>query len=111
MMVGGHFIKGWSMTQVLVALSSGDAELYGGVKASTETLGHIAMMSDFNMKMRGHVFSDWSAAFGIIKRNGLGRTHHIQTAYLWVQDAAEIGHWNTTWYMGLRTVQTSRPNH
>ena len=46
-------------------------------------------MKDFNMACRGHVFSDSSAAFGLVKRKGLGRTRHVQTAYLWVQDAAE----------------------
>ena len=32
------------------------------------------------------VFGDASAAIGIIKRYGLGKTRHISTALLWVQE-------------------------
>ena len=35
--------------------------------------------------------SDASAALGIIKRQGLGRTRHIHTSYLWVQQVNDQG--------------------
>ena len=38
-MVGNHNVKGWSKTQTLVALSSGESELYAILKAAAETLG------------------------------------------------------------------------
>ena len=35
--------------------------------------------------------SDASAALGIIKRQGLGRTRHFHTSYLWIQHVTERG--------------------
>ena len=37
--IGKHTIKGWSEIQALVALSSGESELYASLKAAAETLG------------------------------------------------------------------------
>ena len=38
-MLGQHLLKIWSKTQSLVALSSGESELYAALKASAEGLG------------------------------------------------------------------------
>ena len=37
--IGKHTIKGWSKTQSLVALSSGESELYAMLRAAAKTLG------------------------------------------------------------------------
>ena len=37
--IGRHIIKGWSKTQALVAVSSGESELYAALKVAAETLG------------------------------------------------------------------------
>ena len=87
-MVGSHLIKTWSKTQSLLALSSGESELYGTLKASAEALGILSMMKDLGMHMRGRVLGDASAALGIIHRKGLGRTRHIDTGMLWIQQTA-----------------------
>ena len=39
-------------------------------------------------QLAGCVWGDASAALGIIHRKGLGRTRHIETSYLWVQQVA-----------------------
>ena len=39
LMLGSHLIKSWSSTQPTLALSSGEAEFYGVVKASGVGLG------------------------------------------------------------------------
>ena len=44
---GSHCIKGRSKTQVLIAFSPGESELYASSKASAKTLGMIAMLKDF----------------------------------------------------------------
>ena len=85
-MHGGHLIKSWSRTQAIVALSSGEAELYGMVKASAELLGAMSAMHDFGNELQGHVLGDSSAALGIVKRQILGKTRHIDTNFLWVQE-------------------------
>ena len=42
-----HMIKSWSSTQQLVALSSGEAELYALIKGASQTKGIISMLVDF----------------------------------------------------------------
>ena len=37
--------------------------------------------------MRIRLFSDSAAALGIIGRRGLGKVRHVETGYLWLQDA------------------------
>ena len=86
--LGKHSIKGWSKTQSLVALSSGESELYATLKASAETLGMLSIMKDLGWSMSGEIWGDASAALGIIHRRGLGKTRHIDTGLLWVQQTA-----------------------
>ena len=47
MFLGKHLIKSWSSTQQVMALSSGEGELYGMLKGATQTNGLISMMADF----------------------------------------------------------------
>ena len=87
-MLGKHTLKTWSKTQTLLALSSGESELYAALKASAEGLGVMSMLKDFHYKVSGEVLGDASAALGIIQRRGLGRTRHIDTGLLWIQQTA-----------------------
>ena len=79
----------WSRTQVLVSLSSAEAELYAAITACSETLGFLSLLKDYQIHANGKVMSDASAALGIIRRQGLGRTRHIHTSYLWIQHVNE----------------------
>lgn len=90
-MLGKHTIKGWSKTQSLVALSSGESGLYATLKAAAEGLGITAMMSDMGVHVRGEVWGDANVALGVINRKGLGKTRHIDTGYLWIQDVVAKG--------------------
>ena len=87
-MLGTHLLKGWSKTQTLVALSSGESELYATLKAASEGLGMISIAKDLGIQLDGDVWGDASAALGIIKRRGLGKTRHIDTGLLWIQEVA-----------------------
>ena len=87
-MHGKHFIKSWSRQQNLVSLSSAEAELYGLVKASSESLGCQSMARDLGHHRRVRIYADASAALGIVHRKGLGKVRHIDTNTLWVQQAA-----------------------
>ena len=40
------------------------------------------------MEMAGEIWGDARAALGIIHRNGLGKTRHIDTGLLWIQQTA-----------------------
>ena len=46
-LLGTHLIKSWSSTQGNIALSSGEAELYGVVKGACEGLGVSTLLNDF----------------------------------------------------------------
>ena len=48
----------------------------------------ISVMEDYGVSTRGQVFGDASAALGIMDRRGLGRTRHIDTGLLWIQETA-----------------------
>ena len=87
-MIGSHLLKVWAKTQSLIALSSGESELYATLGAASEGLGLIAIAKDLGITMRGEVWGDASAALGIIKRRGLGTTRHIDTGFLWIQQTA-----------------------
>ena len=50
-------------------------------------MGKKCYGQDFVMKLDGNVFTDSSAALGIVNRTGLGRMKHLHTQSLWVQDA------------------------
>ena len=41
--------------------------------------------------MKGRVHTDSSAAKGAASRRGLGKTRHIDTQYLWVQERLQAG--------------------
>ena len=87
-MFGGHVLKGWSKTQSLIVFSSGEFELYATLRASAEALGTMAMMKDLGCQVGGEIWSDGSAALGISHRIGLGKTRHIDTGLLWIQQTA-----------------------
>lgn len=87
-MLGRHLLKCLSRTRATVALSSAEAELYAAVKALAETLGPKSLLKDFGQAVARHVLGDASAAIEIIKRQGLGKRRHVDTSYLWVQQAS-----------------------
>ena len=91
---GSHLIEMWCKTQAVVALSSAEAELYGLVIASAETLGLISMYKDLGTHMNGVVLGDASAALAIVGRRGLGKLMHLDTNYLWIQEKAAKGDLN-----------------
>ena len=51
-MFGNHLIKSWATTQAVLALSSGEAEYYGLVKAGSVILGIKADASELGVQFR-----------------------------------------------------------
>ena len=86
-MVGNHLIRTYSKTQSTIAKSSGESELYGCVRASTEGLGMATLLGDFGVKdPRVSVGMDASAAIGMAQRTGLNKVRHIEVDILWLQE-------------------------
>jgi len=72
-MLGQHCVKTRSSTQAIISLSSGEAEYYGVVKASSTGLGCRALLADLGKKVTLTVHTDAEAAKGIASRMGLGK--------------------------------------
>ena len=86
-MVGRHLIKSWSRQQRAIPLSSAEAETYGMVACSAELLGVQSCARDLGMDFGAAVYTDASAALGIVQRRGVGKVRHLRTQSLWLQEA------------------------
>ena len=84
-MFGDHMLKSWSTTQQIVALSSGEAELYALIKGASQVKGMMTQFKEWGAEINGIIRTDASAAMGMVHRQGLGRTRHIDVQYLWIQ--------------------------
>ena len=69
-MWSGQFVKAWSKTLVVLALSSGESELVAVVRAETEGLGLQSILSDFDLSRHVAIKSDATAAIGTVHRLG-----------------------------------------
>ena len=90
-MLGKHTMKHWSSTQTSTALSSGEAEFGGVVRAAGQGLGYQSLLRDLGVDVPLRVWTDSSAAIGICSRQGLGKLRHLDTQTLWVQQAVRTG--------------------
>ena len=92
-MVGRHCLKFWSKTQQNITLSSAEAELVALVKGGCEGKGLIALMKDLGISICDDfdLYTDATAAIGIVQREGVGRTRHIDVNMLWVQQRQKEG--------------------
>ena len=86
-MRGVHCVKTWCKSQLVVALSSGEAELIAATKAATEVAGYRSAMQDFGSEVASKLVVDASAAIGMMSQSGLGTAKHINTRWMWLQGA------------------------
>ena len=84
-MLGSKYLKGWSRTMPVLALSTGESELAAVTKGISEALGAQAVLQDFGHRVSIQILSDATAAIGICRRQGLGRIRHLATSDLWCQ--------------------------
>ena len=85
-MFGGAVIKCWSKQQKVVALSSGEAELYGAVKLGCELMGIKSLARDFGFDVALDMHLDAKATIGMLMRRGAGGMKHIETNNFWLQN-------------------------
>ena len=92
-MRGDHCIKFWSKTQASVVLSSGEAELVALVKGACEAKGIASIIKDMTNKEPGKIgiYTDASAAIGMVQRQGTGKVRHIEVGMLWIQQNQKEG--------------------
>jgi len=83
---GSHLLAHWSSTQSTVALSSAEAELNALIKGASESLGLLNMLKAMGKDFQCQIFTDSSAAKGIIHRLGCGKVKHLEARQLWLQE-------------------------
>ena len=76
LMMWRHMIKAWCSTQRVIALSSGEAELYALVKAAAQKKGLSSILRDYGLSAAITVYTDATAAMGIVHRKGLNKMKH-----------------------------------
>ena len=86
-MLGTTAVRGWPTNQAVIALSSGEAEYYDALKGASNALGYQSMLKDIGLQASVTLYSDSSAARGIIHCAGLGKFRHLVTGNLWPQAA------------------------
>ena len=84
-MLGGSTVSTCCKGQALIALSSGEAEDYGLVSATSQMLGLQSILLDWGRKFNAHVWMEATAGIAIGSWRGLGRVKHIDSVFLWVQ--------------------------
>ena len=77
-MIGAHVTECWFSTQFSLALSSGEAEYYGVVRATGIGLGVQALLKDAWVTLPLRVWTDSSAAMGTSATQGLGKLRHLE---------------------------------
>ena len=90
--VNGGIVKSWSTSQGSVALSSGEAELYAGIKGAAEGIGLESLLKDLGVEVKSvRLWQDSSAAIGMASRTGIGKVRHMETRFLWLQELVKSG--------------------
>jgi hypothetical protein len=116
--VSGMPVTTYSRTQALVALSSAESELIALTTAVQETLFVARVLTELQLQPRVHIYSDSTAALGIIERRGVGRLRHLKLRLLWLQQVrrsqeAEFHHVGTAENVadiGTKGLSTVRHN-
>ena len=90
-MRGSHLVKHWAVTQKVITLSSGEAELAGVVRGASEACGLQSLAADLGVDLKIGIHADSSAAIGICRRSGIGRVRHLAVSQLWVQERLRAG--------------------
>ena len=61
------------------------------VKMSTELLGIIQLMGEWNHKVEAEVLADSTTALAVVNRKGNGKMRHVKIGKLWIQQKREDG--------------------
>ena len=88
---GSHLVGHWSRTQQIVALSSAESELNALCKATQEGLGAKYLSEELGQPLELKIYTDASAALGVVRRHGSGKIKHLQVRQLWIREHEETG--------------------
>ena len=89
MCIGDHMIKSSSTTQSVIALSTGEAELYAMNKSAANGLGAWSLLSDMGLTLDIRVYTDATTGKSIASRRGLGKVRHTSVNERWIQESVQ----------------------
>ncbi len=81
-MLVSHCIKTHSQTQDAIALSSGESEFYGKVKAAPMGIEIKNLMEDSGLHVEAQLNTDSSATLNMSSERGAGRVRHVEVCEL-----------------------------
>ena len=99
---GLHRIEFSCSTQHVIALSSGEAELYATGRAAAGGSQSVQLLVEAGMEPKLVVLTDSSANLGMHHRIRSGRVRHLDVKWLWTQEAVQSGRFS------LKKVSTDR---
>ena len=85
--LGGHLLDSSVAKQTLVALSSGESEFNGIVRAAAFGIQTHQLLCQLGVPLRLDILCDSSAAREVCTRSGSGKVRHLSIKELWVQEA------------------------
>lgn len=84
-------VKGWSVQQPVVSLSSGESEFRSIVKGYLEGKLVVDIAEEWGDSKRLEIFSDSSAARAMTRRLGVGKVRHLSIVILFIQEVVKAG--------------------
>ena len=89
--LGTHPIDYSCSTQHVIALSSGEAELYATGRAAAGGLQSVQFLAEAGLQLKLEILTDSTANIGMHSRIGSGRVRHLDVKWLWTQEAMQAG--------------------
>ena len=101
-------LRSCSKDQTVIAMSSGEAELYAACMVAEQAMETENMARDLDVRLGATELQvDANAAIRIIGRQRLGKLRHLELRYLWLQSAVREGEDRST--QGEFGIRASRP--
>ena len=82
-------VRAWSSNQAVIVSSSDEAEYYVALEGAPQALVFQSMLRGLGIQATITIYTDSSAARGIIHRAGLGKFRRLEISYLWFQAAVK----------------------
>ena len=83
-------MKSWSSSQSIIALSTGEAELYALNKAAATAMGLRSLLQDLGVDLEIKVFTDATTGKAMATRRGLGKVRQFSVNELWIQEKIHL---------------------
>ena len=87
---GGVMLVSWTRRQGVISLSSGEAEFYAIGTGSCEGLYIQSILNELlNRHFKLVMYTDSTAARGMVLRRGIGKQRHMDIKHLFIQDLVQ----------------------